>query len=94
MKRKPRWTLEMLTVSLAVLCGMLLLALLIQRPKGWPLLAALVVLWGVGTALFRYKLRRWVACWMNGTAFEKSKVQFSLEPLSQPAAGISPNTSS
>ncbi len=92
MKRKPRWTLEMLTVSLAVLCGMLLLALLIQRPKGWPLLAALVVLWGVGTALFRYKLRRWVACWMSGTAFEKSKVQFSLEPLSQPAAVLSGET--
>ena len=30
MKRKPRWTLEMLTASLAVLCGLLLLVLLVQ----------------------------------------------------------------
>ena len=44
MKRKPRWTLEMLTASLAVLCGLLLLALLVQRPMAWPLLAVLVVL--------------------------------------------------
>ena len=46
MKRKPRWTLEMLTASLAVLCGLLLLALLVQRPMAWPLLAVLVVLLG------------------------------------------------
>ena len=26
MKQKPRWTLEMLTASLAVLCGLLVLA--------------------------------------------------------------------
>ena len=31
MKRKPRWTLEMLTASLAVLCGLLLLVLLNVR---------------------------------------------------------------
>ena len=36
----------MLTASLAVLCGLLLLALLVQRPMAWPLLAVLVVLWG------------------------------------------------
>ena len=42
MKRKPRWTLEMLTASLAVLCGLLLLVLLVQRPTAWPLLAVLV----------------------------------------------------
>ena len=29
MKQKPRWTLEMLTASLAVLCGLLVLVLLI-----------------------------------------------------------------
>ena len=28
MKQKPRWTLEMLTASLAVLCGLLVLVLL------------------------------------------------------------------
>ena len=48
MKRKPRWTLEMLTASLAVLCGLLLLVLLVQRPTAWPLLAVLVVLGGTG----------------------------------------------
>ena len=29
----------MLTASLAVLCGLLLLVLLVQRPTAWPLLA-------------------------------------------------------
>ena len=42
MKQKPRWTLEMLTASLAVLCGLLVLVLLIQRPTAWPALLALV----------------------------------------------------
>ena len=42
MKQKPRWTLEMLTASLAVLCGLLVLVLLIQRPTAWPVLLALV----------------------------------------------------
>ena len=42
MKRKPRWTLEMLTASLAVLCGLLLLVLLVQRPTAWPLLAGML----------------------------------------------------
>ena len=92
MKRKPRWTLEMLTASLAVLCGLLLLVLLVQRPTAWPLLAVLVVLWGIGATLFRCKLRRWVVRWTSGTTFEKSKVQFSLEPLSQPAALLSGET--
>ena len=92
MKRKPRWTLEMLTASLAVLCGLLLLALLVQRPMAWPLLAVLVVLWGIGATLFRCKLRSWVVRWTSGTTFEKSKVQFSLEPLSQPAALLSGET--
>ena len=43
MKRKPRWTLEILTGALAVLCGLLFLVLLVQRPAGWPVLAVLVV---------------------------------------------------
>ena len=92
MKRKPRWTLEMLTASLAVLCGLLLLVLLVQRPTAWLRLAVLVVLWGRGATLFRCKLRRWVVRWTSGTTFEKSKVQFSLEPLSQPAALLSGET--
>ena len=75
----------MLTASLAVLCCLLLLVLLVQRPMAWPLLAVLVVLWGIGATLFRCKLRSWVVRWTSGTTFEKSKVQFSLEPLSQPA---------
>ena len=82
----------MLTASLAVLCCLLLLALLVQRPMAWPLLAVLVVLWGIGATLFRCKLRSWVVRWTSGTTFEKSKVQFSLEPLSQPAALLSGET--
>ena len=46
MKQKPRWTLEMLTASLALLCGVLVLTLLVQRPKAWGVLLTLVVLWG------------------------------------------------
>ena len=45
MKQKPRWTLEMLTASLAVLCGLLVLVLLIQRPTAWLALLALVPIW-------------------------------------------------
>ena len=78
MKQKPRWTLEMLTASLAVLCGLLVLVLLIQRPTAWPALLALVVLWGVVVVLFRCQLRKWVARWMCGGSFESSKLQFSL----------------
>ena len=37
-------------------------------------------------------LRSWVVRWTSGTTFEKSKVQFSLEPLSQPAALLSGET--
>ena len=92
MKQKPRWTLEMLTASLAVLCGLLVLVLLVQRPTAWPALLALVVLWGVVVVLFRCQLRKWVARWMCGGSFEGSKLQFSLEPLSQPAALLSGET--
>ena len=45
MKQKPRWTLEMLTAALAVLCALLTLVLLVYRPAYWPVLAVLVVLW-------------------------------------------------
>jgi hypothetical protein len=34
-------------------------------------------------------VRSWVARWVCGGSFEKSKTQFSLEPLSQPAALLS-----
>ncbi len=92
MKKKPRWTLEMLTVSLAILCGLLVLALLVARPAIWPVLAVLVVLWGIGVVVFRYKLRSWVARWICGGDFGKSKAKFSLEPLPQPAAVLSGET--
>ena len=51
----------MLIAALAVLCALLTLALLVQRPAGWPALAVLVVLWGIGICVFRYQLRRWTA---------------------------------
>lgn len=92
MKKKPRWTLEMLTVSLAILCALLLLALLIQRPAIWPVLAVLAVLWGIAVAVFRYKLRGWVSRWVCGGDFKKSKAKFSLDPLPQPAAMLSGET--
>ena len=92
MKQKPRWTLEMLTAALAVLCGLLVLALLWQRPAGWPVLAVLVALWCVGMGVFRYQLRRWTARWVSGGSFENSRTQYSLESLSQPAALLSGET--
>ena len=92
MKQKPRWTLEMLIAALAVLCALLTLALLVQRPAGWPALAVLAVLWGIGICVFRYQLRRWTAKWVAGGSFENSRTQYSLESLSQPAALLSGET--
>ena len=92
MKQKPRWTFEMLTAALAVLCGLLTLVLLVQRPAGWPVLAVLAVLWGIGICVFRYQLRRWTARWVAGGSFENSKTRYSLESLSQPAALLSGET--
>ena len=82
----------MLTAALAVLCGLLTLVLLVQRPAGWPVLAVLAVLWGIGICVFRYQLRRWTARWVVGGSFENSKTQYSLESLSQPAALLSGET--
>lgn len=82
----------MLTAGLAVLCAVLALVLIIQRPTAWYPLLILVVLWGIGLVVFRYKLRRLIARWMCGTSFEGSKTQFSLQPLSQPAALLSGET--
>ena len=92
MKQKPRWTMEMLTAALAVLCALLTLVLLIQRPSIWPVLLALVVAWGICMAAFRYQLRRWLSRWVRGDNFEKSKTKFSLEQLSQPTALLSGET--
>ena len=89
MKQKPRWTLEMFTAGLAVLCLLLAAAVLAAQPAVWPVLLGLVVLWALGFVVFRHHLRRWVARWMCGGKFEKSKLRFSLEPLSQPAALLS-----
>ena len=82
----------MLTAALAVLCALLVLVLLVQRPAIWPVLVVLVVLWFALFGVFRYRVRSWVARWVCGGSFEKSKTQFSLEPLSQPAALLSGET--
>ena len=84
--------MEMLTAALAVLCALLTLVLLIQRPSIWPVLLALVVAWGICMTAFRYQLRRWLSRWVRGDNFEKSKTKFSLEQLSQPTALLSGET--
>ena len=84
--------MEMLTAALAVLCALLTLVLLIQRPSIWPVLLALVMAWGICMAAFRYQLRRWLSRWVRGDNFEKSKTKFSLEQLSQPTALLSGET--
>ena len=92
MKRKPRWTLEALTASMAVLCILLALTVLVLKPTLWPALLIAFVLWCAAAAAFRTKLRSWVTKWISGSTFEKSKTQFSLESLSQPAALLSGET--
>ena len=72
MKRKPRWTFEMFTISLAGLCVLMVLAMLVVQPTVWPLLLMLVIIWGICFGVFRHKLRNWVARWMCGGDFEKS----------------------
>ena len=69
-----------------------MLVLLVQRPAIWPVLVILAVLWFALFGVFRYRVRSWVARWVCGGSFEKSKTQFSLEPLSQPAALLSGET--
>ena len=58
MKQKPRWTLEMLTACLAILCVLLMLVLLVQRPAIWPVLVVLAAAWCIGMGLWRrlYKI--------------------------------------
>ena len=82
----------MLTGALAILCALLTLVLLVYRPAYWPVLAVLVVLWGIGMWVFRSRLRNWLARWVTGGSFENSKTQYSLESLSQPAAVLSGET--
>ena len=82
----------MLTAGLAVLCALLVLGLLAQGSGAWPFALALLVLWCVGMGFFRCQLRRWLAKWVCGGSFERSKTKFSLEPLSQPAALLSGET--
>ena len=57
-----------------------------------PVMVVLAVLWFALFGVFRYRVRSWVARWVCGGSFEKSKTQFSLEPLSQPAALLSGET--
>lgn len=92
MKQKPRWTLEMLTIFLAVLCVLLGLLVVVVFPAAWPLPVVLLALWGCCFAVFRFRLRDWVARWVCGGTFERSKTEYSLEPLSQPAALLSGDT--
>ena len=49
----------MLTAALAVLCALLVLVLLVQRPAIWPVLVVLAVLWFALFGVFRYRVRSW-----------------------------------
>lgn len=82
----------MLTACLAILCVLLMLVLLVQRPAIWPVLVVLTAAWCIGMGLFRYRLRSQLARWVCGGDFTKSKTKFSLEPLSQPVALLSGET--
>ena len=82
----------MLTACLAILCVLLMLVLLVQRPAVWPVLVVLATAWCIGMGLFRYRLRSQLARWVCGGDFTKSKTKFSLEPLSQPVVLLSGET--
>lgn len=82
----------MLTACLAILCVLLMLVLLVQRPAIWPVLVVLAATWCIGMGLFRYRLRSQLARWVCGGDFTKSKTKFSLEPLSQPVVLLSGET--
>ena len=82
----------MLTACLAILCVLLMLVLLVQRPAIWPVLVVLAAAWCIGMGLFRYRLRSQLARWVCGGDFTKSKTKFSLEPLSQPVVFLSGET--
>ena len=82
----------MLTAYLAILCVLLMLVLLVQRPAIWPVLVVLAAAWCIGMGLFRYRLRSQLARWVCGGDFTKSKTKFSLEPLSQPVVLLSGET--
>ena len=82
----------MLTACLAILCVLLMLVLLVQRPAIWPVLVVLAAAWCIGMGLFRYRLRSQLARWVCGGDFTESKTKFSLEPLSQPVVLLSGET--
>ena len=82
----------MLTACLAILCVLLMLVLLVQRPAIWPVLVVLAAAWCIGMGLFRYRLRSQLARWVCGGDFTKSKTKFSLEPLSLPVVLLSGET--
>ena len=82
----------MLTACLAILCVLLMLVLLVQRPAIWPVLVVLAAAWCIGMGLFRYRLRSQLARWVCGGDFTRSKTKFSLEPLSQPVVLLSGET--
>ena len=82
----------MLTACLAILCVLLMLVLLVQRPAIWPVLVVLAAAWCIGMGLFCYRLRSQLARWVCGGDFTKSKTKFSLEPLSQPVVLLSGET--
>ncbi len=82
----------MLTACLAILCVLLMLVLLVQRPAIWPVLVVLAAAWCIGMGLFRYRLRSQLARWVCGGDFAKSKTKFSLETLSQPVVLLSGET--
>ena len=79
----------MLTAALAVLCALLVLVLLVQRPAIWPVLVVLAVLWFALFGVFRYRVRSWVARWVCGGSFENRRRSSAraAEPACRPPFG-------
>jgi c-di-AMP phosphodiesterase-like protein len=92
MKYKPRMTLQLLTVALALLCAVLAATVIALRPASAPFVLAALVLYAGLFWLLRARLRRWVAQWVTGGSVDAPSTKFSLEELSQPVLLLAGDT--
>ena len=92
MKRKPRFTLEMLTVILLVLCLVLAVTVAVLMPKA--LWVILLILAGVLCAVlgFGRQIRVLISQWLHTGSYDESKMKLSLENLATPTVLLSGKT--
>jgi c-di-AMP phosphodiesterase-like protein len=85
MKRRPRFTLEVLTAGLLIFSAVLSVLMAVLLPlrfcwipaAGWAVFLALLY-------LLAHRIRASVSAWLCGTIFDNSKLKFSLERMPAP----------